>query len=245
MTTIRLDHVAAQLEGLEETIIHRLIDRAQFVQNLPVYEPGKSGFPGDPRESLFELRLRSQETMDAEFGRFHVPEERPFSRDLPASRRTVILPPTILRLSDFDAVNLTSEIRAAYLAFVRRFCAEGIDEQFGSSVEHDVHALQAISRRIHFGAMYVAEVKYRANTPGYRLLIEADDRSRLVAQLTRPEVEENIIRRVRDKVRYIQAHVNGAVRTRIDEDAVLEFYRDTIIPLTKEGEVRYLISRPE
>lgn len=245
MTTIRLDHVAAQLEGLEETIIHRLIDRAQFARNLPVYEPGRSGFAGDPPESLFELRLRLQETMDAEFGRFHVPEERPFSKGLPASRREVTLPPTILRLPDFDAVNLTQEIRGAYLPFVRRFCSEGIDDQFGSSVEHDVYALQAISRRIHFGAMYVAEVKYRANAPAYRLLIQVEDRTALMAQLTRPEVEQNIIRRVRDKVRYIQAHVNTAVRTRIEEDAVLEFYRDTIIPLTKEGEVRYLIARPE
>ena len=38
-----LDTIAAHLEGLEETIISKLIDRAQFAQNLVVYEQGKSG----------------------------------------------------------------------------------------------------------------------------------------------------------------------------------------------------------
>ena len=244
MTDVRLDHVAAQLEGLEETIIHRLVDRAQFSQNLQVYEAGKSGFSGEPARSLFSLRLFSQESMDAEFGRFQVPEERPFSTGLPAARRVVNLPPSLLVLPDFEAVNLTQEILAAYLPFIRRFCAEGTDRQFGSSVEHDIYALQAISRRIHFGAMYVAEVKYRAETAAYRPLIQAGDRDGLIALLTRPEVEANIVRRVGDKVRYIQAGVNRAVRVLIDNEAVLELYRDTIIPLTKEGEVRYLLARP-
>ncbi len=181
--------------------------------------------------------------MDAEFGRFQVPEERPFSIDLPVPRREVALPPTILQLPHFDAVNLCPAILAAYLPFVREFCAPGIDEQFGSSVEHDVYALQAIARRIHFGAMYVAEVKYRSNTSAYRLLIQAGDRDELMRLLTRPDVEANIIKRVGEKVHYIQAHVNRAVRKLIDEDVVLEFYRDTVIPLTKEGEVRYLTER--
>ncbi|HUX11802.1 MAG TPA: chorismate mutase [Spirochaetia bacterium] len=243
MTTVRLDHVAAQLEGLEETIIHRFIDRAQFVRNAPAYERGSSGFLGEDQRSLFELRLRSQELMDAEFGRFQVPEERPFSKDLPAPRRAVALPPTILNLPHFDAVNLCPSILSAYLPFVGKLCAPGIDEQFGSSVELDVYALQAIARRIHFGAMYVAEVKFRSNAAAYRLLIKAEDRDELLRLLTRPEVEANIIKRVGEKVRYIQAHVNRAVRKLIDEEVVLEFYRDAVIPLTKEGELRYLSER--
>ncbi|WP_455381420.1 chorismate mutase [Salinispira pacifica] len=241
---VRLDHVAAKLEGLEETIIHRLIDRAQFARNPSIYEPGQSGFRGEPERSLLEIRLVEQERMDAEFGRFQVPEERPFSPGLPPPRREVSLKPAILKLEDFNAVNLTAQILASYIPFVERFCPPGTDGQFGSSVEHDVYALQAISRRIHFGAMYVAEVKYRANTPAYRLLIESGDRRGLLAQLTRPEVEERIMQRVSTKVHYIQAHVNREVRKLIDDQVVLEFYRDTIIPLTKEGEVRYLMHRP-
>ena len=57
MITPDLDKIATDLEGLEETIIARLIDRAQFRRNRPTYQPGKSGFTGEGALSLFALRL--------------------------------------------------------------------------------------------------------------------------------------------------------------------------------------------
>jgi len=243
MATLAVEQVAATLEGLEETIIHKLIDRAQFRRNLTVYRPGQSGFEGDAVSSLFEIRLRQHEVMDAEFGRFHVPEERPFTSPLPASRRLVSIPENILMIDDYDSVNLTARIQSDYLSFVSQLCADGDDLQYGSSVEHDVQVLQAVSRRIHFGAMYVAEVKFRSNPTEYRRLIEASDRIGLVSLLTRPEAEIRILERVREKVAYIQARVNTSVRSLVDADVVLNFYRDTVIPLTKDGEVLYLFNR--
>jgi len=55
--TPNLDKIATDLEGLEETIIARLIDRAQFRRNRLAYQPGKSGFKGETELSLFALRL--------------------------------------------------------------------------------------------------------------------------------------------------------------------------------------------
>jgi chorismate mutase len=243
MAPLDLDRIAARLEGLEETIILRLIDRAQFRANPPAYGPGASGFEGAGDASLFELRLRYHEEMDAVFGRFGVPEERPFTAALPQTRRRGVLTDQELAIDDFDAVNLSAAIRASYLALVPRLCAPGDDEQYGSSVEHDVHALQAIARRIHFGALYVAEVKYRSDTAGYRRLIAARDTPAIEALLTRPEVEARIVRRVADKVAFLQSQVNRTVRVAIDPDVVQAFYRETVIPLTRRGEVMYLMAR--
>lgn len=239
----QLELIAARLEGLEETIIHKLIDRAQFGANPVAYRLGESGFQGEPERSLFDIRLLFQERMDAEFGRFHVPEERPFNRGLPEARRRVSLPQNPLRITDYDLVNMTGAIREAYRSFVPGFCPDRDDGQYGSAVEHDVAALQAISRRIHYGAMYVAETKYCDRRGEYRVLIDRGDEASIVGLLTRPEVEANILRRVREKVAHIQARVNTGVRSLIDADAVLEFYRDTVIPLTTKGEVRYLLNR--
>ena len=83
---LELSNIASILESLEETIIFKLIDRAQFCSNPVIYKPGKSEFPGEEK-SLFELRLFYQETMDAVFGRFMCPEERPFCKGLPKPRR--------------------------------------------------------------------------------------------------------------------------------------------------------------
>jgi chorismate mutase len=243
MPTPDLEKIATDLENLEETIIARLIDRGQFRRNAPAYLPGRSGFEGEAQASLFEVRLRYQEEMDACFGRFCVPEERPFNRDLPSPRRRVHLPENCLRIDDYDRVNLTADIRVSYLELVERICAPGDDAQYGSSVEHDVYAIQAISRRIHYGALYVAESKYRADPEAFDALLATGDRGRLLARLTRAEVEARILERVVRKVEALQAPATANTRHLIDPAVVRDYYAAWIIPLTKEGQMRYLQQR--
>ncbi len=238
-----LDKIAADLEGLEETIIARLIDRAQFRQNLMVYQPGKSGFTGETELSLFALRLKFQEEMDACFGRFAVPEERPFNQNLPDAKRIVRLPDNCLRLANYNVVNLTGKILASYLDLVPRICAAGDDAQYGSSVEHDVYAIQAISRRIHYGAMYVGESKYLSDPEAFRKAIDAEDSGTLETLLTRPAVEQRILRRVHEKVTVLQAAAKVDTRITIDPGVVRAYYAAHIIPFTKEGEILYLLNR--
>ncbi|MBN1654098.1 MAG: chorismate mutase [Deltaproteobacteria bacterium] len=242
-SALDLNRIAAYLEGLEETIIYKLIDRAQFAENRIAYQIGKSGFQGAGELSLLDLRLRRQEEMDVEFGRFCVPEERPFNDGLPNPKRDVTLPPSCLNIDNYDAVNVSTRIREAYCAFLPDICPAGDDGQYGSSVENDVYALQAIARRIHFGALYVAESKYRSDPNSYAELVRQRDREALLRLLTRPEVEAAILKRVAEKVTHIQSYINPEVRRSIPPEAVLNFYRTQIIPLTKEGQVRYFLSR--
>jgi chorismate mutase len=242
---MNLDQIAAILEGLEETIISRFIDRAQFRINAQVYRPGASGFTGEEEDSLLDIRLRYQEHMDSLFGRFCQPEERPFTAALPEPLRTVRLPANPLKIADYNAVNITAKIKAAYIALLPKICPTGSDGQYGSSVEHDVFALQALSRRIHYGAFFVAEAKYRSDPDEYARLIAAGGVSELEKKLTRPEVEKMIIERVSVKVHKLQADINTAVRNVIEVGCVSDFFASTIIPLTKEGEVRYLLNREQ
>ena len=235
--------IAAHLEGLEETIISKLIDRGQFAQNLIIYQPGKSGFDGAGGRSLLEVRLRRHEEMDAEFGRFRVPEERPVFKDLPLPRRQTQPPPPYLAIDDFEQVNLSEGIVAAYRTLIPELCLPGDDGHYGSSCEHDVFAIQALGRRVHFGALYVAESKYSADPGSYDELIDREDVEAIIEQLTRPEVEERILDRVARKVEHLQSRINTAVRRRIPAEAVNRFYREHIIPLTKQGEAAYLLHR--
>ena len=235
--------IASRLESMEETIISKLIDRAQFAVNATVYESGKSGFAGELTRSLFDLRLYYHEHMDALFGRFFVPEERPFTRDLPGPKRDVTLPDTGLCIDDLEKVNFTAPVRSAYMDLVGKICLDGDDGQYGSSVEHDVYAVQAIARRIHFGAFYVAESKFRNNPGTFRRLVETRDAETMESILTRPEVEEQIIERVHRKTIETQRGVKRELRNVIDAEVIVQFYRDTVIPLTKEGEVTYLLHR--
>lgn len=241
--TFDLKLIAAHLEGLEETIISKLIDRAQFSLNDAVYQKGKSGFNNADDQSLFDLRLRYMEEIDAKFGRFTSPEERPFGRELPAMQRTGQAAVTGLAISDFDAINMTAEVLPVYHQLVPQICEAGDDGQYGSAVEHDVFALQAIARRIHFGALYVSESKYRSNPKAYDELVAQNDMDGLMALLTRADVEARILDRVAGKVAHLQKEINPNVRRKISPDVVLEFYKTHLIPLTKEGEIKYFLNR--
>jgi chorismate mutase len=242
-TTIHLSYIAARLEALEETIIYKLLDRAQFAINKSAYLPGQSGFTGNVKDSLFDIRLSTHETMDAQFGRFSVPEERPFTQRLPESKRKVSIDTSFLLISDFNRVNLCNEIKTAYLDLLPKLCHQDDDAQYGSSVEHDVFAVQSISRRIHYGSFYVAECKFRSAPDEYSRMIGNNDRDGLLDKLTRKDVEEQIITRVFEKICSIQRDVNKLVRQVIDPQSIVTFYHDTIIPLTKEGEILYLMNR--
>ena len=105
-----------------------------------------------------------------------------------------------------------------------------------------MYALQAIARRIHYGALYVGESKFRSDPARYAKLIHAKERRGMLELLTRKDIEKKIIARIRQKVAAAQARVNRGTRHVIDAREILRFYRDCIIPLTKEGEVLYLLN---
>lgn len=244
MVTLNIETIAASLEGLEETIIFKLLDRAQFKLNTLAYESGQSGFTGDEgKESLFELRLLYHERMDSVFGRFFIPEERPFCSGLPVPQRRPYVNTDNLHISDYNVLNMTKEIKKVYLSFLPSLCIAGDDNQYGSSVEHDVYALQALSRRIHFGAFYVAESKYQSNPALYDSLIKNKDTQGLLESLTRKTVEDTILQRVAHKIKQVQAHSNTQIRRIIDPEDIVTIYRDYIIPLTKQGEIHYFLNR--
>jgi chorismate mutase len=181
--------------------------------------------------------------MDSDFGRFCVPEERPFNRDLPEPKRKVVLPVTGLEIDDFDAVNVTADILKAYTKLLKDVCLAGNDGHYGSSTEHDVYALQAIARRVHYGALYVSESKYQSDPQSYDKLIATRDVDSLMQKLTRAEVEEKILARIAKKVDHIQSGINSDTRRSVPPDAIMAFYRNHVIPLTKEGEIRYFLNR--
>jgi len=243
MTELNLDLIASRLEGLEETIIHKLIDRAQWRVNEAAYAVGQSGFANEDSRSLFQLRLHYHEEMDAKFGRFCVPEERPFNTDLPRPQRTVNIPETGLYIKELDCVNLTQAVLSSYLLLLPKICRDGDDGQYGSSVEHDVYAVQAIARRLHYGALYVAESKFRSDVEGYSRLIKDKDHNQLLEKLTRKSVEDKIIARVKEKVKRLQAKINRSVRTAVNPEPIIIYYRDFLIPLTKQGQILYLMNR--
>jgi len=144
-----------------------------------------------------------QEALHSIVRRYESPEEHAFF----PSR----LPKRSNSLSELDYPNLLSNDEAIndlnwntiltekYLnVIVPSIANKGDDEQHGSTVLCDIAALQALSKRIHFGK-FVAESKYQSNPSGFQKLVDDGDADGVMELLTNAKVEEQVLTRARLK----------------------------------------------
>ena len=158
---------------VEETIIFALIERAQYRRNYDIYNPKKVKLrdPYGAPLSFLEWMLIETEKLHAKVRRYTSPEEHPFYESLlPAPILTELKFPKLLSVQKRD-VDVNNEVMRWYVEkIIDRLCADGDDEQHGSSVICDINALQALSRRIHLGK-FVAESKFQKEPELYSKLV--------------------------------------------------------------------------
>lgn len=130
--------------------------------------------------------------------RYTSPAEHPFSplSLLPAPLLPdLVYPPTIRP----NQINHNSRVMRFYLATVLpSICEAGDDANYGSSALCDVHALQLLSKRIHYGK-FVAESKFRSEREKFSQAIRSRDVEALRGFITKPAVEEQVLQRVKQK----------------------------------------------
>lgn len=245
-----LSNIRFQLIRLEDSITFYLIERVQFPLNPGIYKPGAVSIPNS-NLSLLDWTLREREKSDSLIRRFESPDEYPFFPD--ALQPPILKPlhyPKILHKND---VNVNEKIKKHYIEkFLPKACADfgrkdrgETEENYGSAATADILCLQALSRRIHFGK-FVAESKFQTETEKFTQLIQAKDRDGIGAAITNEAVEKKVLERLGLKARTYGTDPSiGAEQQvgKINAEAVVEMYRDFVIPLTKEVEVEYLMQR--
>ena len=98
-----------------------------------------------------------------------------------------------------DKINFNKVLLRKYVeTVVPSLTAPGDDEQHGSTVLCDIVALQALSRRVHYGK-FVAESKYRSDPEAYQKLVDNNDAEGVMKLLTNEVVERQVLRRSRLK----------------------------------------------
>ena len=243
-----LRKAAGHLESIEKRVVWLLLDRAQFRRNRKAYKKGKTDYKrAKANESFLDARLREREESDSRAGRYTMPEEVPFTKNLPPPERKAgtsdVDRYSGVRLEQGISIDLTAKIYKGYQNILNHLCVSGDDRQHGSATDCDIPLLRTLSERIHYGAMYIAECKFNMDPKGYTKLIKARDRKRLKKKLRRKYIELKIYRRIRDKVDNAQIGDDDTVRRRINPQNIVRFYRNVIIPLTIEGEIDYLLQK--
>ncbi|XP_045807426.1 chorismate mutase 2-like [Trifolium pratense] len=240
-----LESVRASLVRQEDTIVFNVIERARFPLNSPTYDPHYASIPNFSG-SLFDFILNQTEDIQAKMGRYINPEENSYEENLPASlvphyNFSQFLHPTAA------SVNINKSIRKIYFnEMLPLFVTSGDDGNYAQTAASDLSLLQAISRRIHYGK-FVAEAKFKENPRDYEPLIRAKDKKSLMKLLTVKSVEDIVVKRVEKKAMVfgqevsLDHDVNG--KYKVDPAIVSRLYLDSIIPLTKDVEVEYLLRR--
>lgn len=231
--------IRGHLEALEDEILAAYTARAQFTLNSAVYQ---KGYRGNPNQSMLDAMLLDIEIVYARFGRYADPLERPFHYNLPLPERRVTVKNRGLSMADYNLASVTPQIMQNYLEFLAKMCKPGDDSQYGSSAEHDIASLLVTAERIDSG-MLVAEWKFREKPDEYRTLITAGDTNGILTKLTVEKVEEEVLQRVYDKAKRRVEETNTDVRNVIQPELFVDFFKTTIIPLTKIVEVRYFQHR--
>ncbi|GAA5809920.1 hypothetical protein MFLAVUS_003335 [Mucor flavus] len=241
-----LDKLRSTLIRLEDTIIFALIERAQFAMNPCIYEKGALEFNGATGDRNFlEYFFWETEKVHAKVRRYTSPDEYAFTSPLPEP----ILPK--LEFDQFilpDNINVNDQIMEFYVKdILPTICKQSDDKNYGSSATKDIEALQALSKRIHFGK-FIAESKFRSNPEEYIRLALANDREKIDELLTNKAVEQKVLERLRRKAlvygQTLDEEQEGTSKhLKIPVDVVVDLYKKWAIPLTKVVEVDYLINR--
>jgi chorismate mutase len=214
---LSLESIRSSLIRQEETIIFALIERAQFHQNLIVYQKGgfgKLGIPDGSRPpadkkdeelSFMEYMLVGTEALHCKARRYLSPEEHAFFPERLPGGPLEALPALdynedlLSEKGGASGVNFNKRLLREYIdVIVPSLCAAGDDEQHGSTALCDIAVLQALSRRVHYGK-FVAESKYRSDPEAYQRLVDADDADGVMELLTNTAVELKVLRRARLK----------------------------------------------
>ncbi|CAK9783987.1 putative chorismate mutase [Cutaneotrichosporon oleaginosum] len=277
---LSLENIRRQLIRLEDTIIFLVIERAQFAHNPKIYEKGAFKDEMDFEGSWLDWFLLETERTCAKARRYTSPDEHPFT-PLEQLPKPIITPqkyPALLhepaakhpsvnvnhRILDFYVNHLVPGITEVPPGSPRRTANGTVsnpvnpldDGNYGSAATRDVEALQAISRRIHFG-MFVSESKFLAAPHDFipHILADPPNTDALAGLITKPEVEAKLLVRLANKARVYGCEMDAdgrvipipdqelGLRGKIDIDEVVRLYRDWIIPLTKDVEVDYLVHR--
>lgn len=250
-SVLDLANIRSALIRMEDTILFDLIERAQFFRSRKVYEAGV--FESLDQLPFLEWMLRQTERMHSQLRRYECPDENPFYPDALVEPVLPHIPYPDVLARYHREINVNDIILKQYIEEIVPSISANDGEQFenyGSCTLSDVQALQAISRRIHFGK-FVAEAKFLENKELVSELIRNKDVEGLTELITKPEVERQVLERVEKKAEQYNLDPQTSLRWsqktqgKLNPAVVVDIYKHCIIPLTKKVEIEYLLRRLE
>jgi chorismate mutase len=229
---------------MDDAVISALIQRVEFPHNEKIYTKPMNP-EGGINMPLLDYFIQEGEKVQALMGRYSCPEEQAF---FPEGLPEPVVPREEHKspLHPHSNINVNDKILAYYRdRTVPRIAKDGDDDQYQLTLARDVAVLELLSKRIHFGKV-VAESAFINARERFEPLIQGQDANGILVALTHSETEAKLLHRVREEASQGVAKSGAASWSSfamIDPEAVVDTFRDCIIPYTKEVQTQYLLRR--
>ncbi|MFH1500977.1 MAG: hypothetical protein ABIE22_03465 [archaeon] len=183
-----------RINQINERIISGLKDRSRYKLNKDIFsEEFSSGM------TWFEYRLKKEQDLDSEFGRFEFPDQSPIvfkKEELTSPRKQRIIPETEVKMLSFD---IGKEIIEFYKEILPELCSEGEEsESYGEIAKLDVSNILLFSERISGIGKCVAQAKLQKN-PGLKDLQDEEQIKGILADLSREREVIDEAKRIAEK----------------------------------------------
>ena len=220
---INLSDLRVRIDQMTEKIVSGLKDRSRYLLNEGVFT--EKFYEG---KTWFEYRLKREQDLDSEFGRYEFSDQYPllFEKERlakPKAERTIAP-------SDVKAVKIVDvgdKIIGLYKSMLQELCIKGEDKTtYGETVKCDVNNVLLYSERTTGIGRLVAEAKIK-ECPS---ILDCKSDEEIRSKLVNPKRETEVINNATEI----------AKRYELDKPELIQKFFRGLIDLTVYVEVKYI-----
>jgi chorismate mutase len=219
-----LTELRIRLDQMTEQIVSGMKNRSRFPLNEGVFTKEFFG-----KKTWFMYRLKAEQDIDSEFGRFLYSDQHPIIFDKKDLTKPIIsreVPKTNLKQINIDH---SEEIIRAYREALNEICVHAESEaHYGEVAKMDVDNVLLFNERILGAGEFVAQYKLASG-----LKVDSPlDREKIRKQIINLQREEEVVK----------AAIELAKRYGIKQFGTIGAFMRKIISITTEVEIDYIIS---
>lgn len=212
-----------KIDQLNEKIISGLKDRSRFPTNFGVF---KKNFYNDM--TWFEYRLKKEQDLDSEFGRFLYYDQQPFIFSKKDLLKSKIKSPINKGLKPIE-IDLSKKIIKLYKNTINNICKKEEDiSSYGETVKLDVENILTLNERtVGIGEQVAA----------YKISSEPE----LLSLKNKNEIRKNLIKPQRE-IEVIKKTKSIAKKYGIKKNDFVKNFAKELIEITLDAEVHFILN---
>ncbi|MFA6065089.1 MAG: hypothetical protein WCW44_04775 [archaeon] len=221
--TIDIIELRQKLDLMNEKIISGLKTRSKYSCNLKTFDETFA-----EKKSWILYRLKKEQDIDAEFGRFLYSDQVPFIYSKKQLAKPKIKHKVISKGVEPLKIDLSKDILEVYKKVLSELCCKGDNEQtYGETTKLDVENILEINERILGLGEQVAYFKMHQDLT----LLDLSSKEKIKAKLLDPKRETEVIEKT----------LSLAQKYGIPNTTAVREFTKSIIDLTTSAEIEFIL----